>query len=39
MINTIYDLAIINYGMGNLLSIQSAAESVGLRTIVTNEKK
>ena len=34
-----YDVAIINYEMGNLRSVQSACNYVGLKTIVTNDSK
>jgi glutamine amidotransferase len=37
--NTTYDVAIINYEMGNLRSIQSACSHVGLKTIITNDPK
>jgi glutamine amidotransferase len=32
-------IAIIDYGMGNLRSVQKALENVGARTVVTNDKK
>jgi len=35
----IYDVAIINYEMGNLRSIQSACSYVGLKTIITKDPK
>ena len=34
-----YDVAIINYEMGNLRSILSACEAVGLKTIITDKSK
>jgi len=34
-----YDVAIINYEMGNLRSIQSACKYVGLNSIITNKEK
>jgi imidazole glycerol-phosphate synthase subunit HisH len=34
-----YDVAIINYEMGNLRSVQSACNYVGLKTIITNDPK
>ena len=34
-----FDVAIINYEMGNLRSILSACEAVGLKTIITDKSK
>ncbi len=34
-----FDVAIINYEMGNLRSILSACEAVGLKTIITDDTK
>ena len=34
-----FDVAIINYEMGNLRSILSACETVGLKTIITDNTK
>lgn len=36
---TMYDVAIINYEMGNLRSVQSACTHVGLTTIITKDPK
>lgn len=33
------DVAIIDYGLGNLFSVKNACETVGLRTIITSDKE
>ena len=32
-----FDIAIVDYGMGNLFSIKSACEKVGLKSIITSK--
>ena len=34
-----YDVAIINYEMGNLYSVNSACKKVGLSSIITSKEK
>ena len=36
---TIYDVAIIDYGLGNLQSIKNICETVNLSSIITNDRK